>query len=85
MTAHVPDSRLRGRVRAEKRAGHRKGGNAAWRNYPPPPPSMPRKAPQPPPAESWWLGLDREAFAAELAKRQPDPHPVLPHDPIRHD
>ena len=33
MPAHVPDSRLRGRVRVEKRTGHKTGGDASWRTY----------------------------------------------------
>ena len=33
MPFNVPDSRLRGRVRAEKRHGHAKGGNDTWRTY----------------------------------------------------
>lgn len=66
MPANVSDPR--GHVRIEKRTGHAKGG-AHWRE------TTPRQTrPVPiaaPPAVSWWLGLDREAFAVEVRARDP--------------
>src|SRR3990167_9549812 len=58
-------------VRIQKRHGHATGGDASWRTYDRDKAVYGRRATaQPAPVtESWWMGLGREACAAEVARR----------------
>lgn len=82
MPANVFDAR--GHNRPQTRTAYNKGARATLRTFEATHANRTRQKaiPQPVPAESWWLGLSREAFAAQIASRQPrDPDPVLLPDP----
>lgn len=68
MPSHVPDAKPRGQVKQ----------GAVWRTYP----TVAPKPQDAKPRESWWLGKDRDEFAAAWRENRPQGYrpPSLPAD-----